>query len=80
MKKSIHLILVSPTDFAKKFLPLPNFSETLSSPLKKEKGGGRKLMCFYLKIYVILFKSFCVFLLEHIDVFGMFFTAAGHKK
>ena len=28
-------------------------------------------MCFHLKIYVILFKSFCVFLLEHIDVFSM---------
>ena len=27
-------------------------------------------MCFHLKIYVILFNSFCVFLLEHIDVFS----------
>ena len=30
MKKS-HLIFVSPTDFLKKFLPLPNFLETESS-------------------------------------------------
>ena len=29
-------------------------------------------MCFYLKIDVTLFNSLCVFLLEHIDVFGMF--------
>ena len=71
MKKS-HLILVSPTDFLKKFLPLPYFLETLSSPLKKGVGGGRKLMCFHLKIYVILFNSSCVFLLEHIDVFWIF--------
>ena len=28
-------------------------------------------MCFHLKIYVILFNSFCVFLLEHIDIFWM---------
>ena len=70
MKKS-HLILVSPTDFLTKFLPLPNFLETFSSPFKKEVGGDRKLMCFHLKIYEILFNSFCVFLLEHIDVFSM---------
>ena len=35
MKKS-YPILVSPADFLKRFLPLPNFFETLSSPLKKE--------------------------------------------
>ena len=79
MKKS-HLILVSPTDFLKKFLPLPYFLETLSSPLKKGVGGGRKLMCFHLKIYVILFNSFCVFLLEHIDVFGMFLLLPAIKN
>ena len=67
--KKSHLILVSPTDFLTKFLPLPNFSETFSSPLKKGVGGDRKLMCFHLKIYVILFNSFCVFLLEYIDAF-----------
>ena len=38
MKKS-YLILVSPTDFLKKFLPPPNFFEILSSPLKKEWEG-----------------------------------------
>ena len=38
MKKS-HPILVSPTDFLKRFLPLSNFFETLSSPLKKEWKG-----------------------------------------
>ena len=79
MKKS-HLILVSPTDFLKKFLPLPYFLETLSSPLKKGVGGGRKLMCFHLKIYVILYNSFCVFLLEHIDVFGMFLLLPAIKN
>ena len=79
MKKS-HLILVSPTDFLKKFLPLPYFLETLSSPLKKGVGGGRKLMCFHLKIYVILFNSFCVFLLEHIDVFLMFLLLPAIKN
>ena len=29
-------ILVSPTDFLKRFLPLPDFFETLSSSLEKE--------------------------------------------
>ena len=66
--KKLHLICVSPTDFPKKFLPLPHFLETLFSPLKKGVGGGRKLMRFHLKIYVILFNSSFVFLLEHIDV------------
>ena len=69
--KKLYLILFSPTDFLKKFLPLPNFLETLSYSLKKGMGGGRKLMCFHLKINVILFNSFCAlfFLLEHIEVF-----------
>ena len=35
-------------------------------------GGGRKLMRFHLKTYVILFNSFHVFMLDHIDVFWMF--------
>ena len=34
MEKS-YPILVSATDFLSKFLPLPKFFETLSSPLKK---------------------------------------------
>ena len=38
MKKS-YPILVSHTDFLKKFLPLTNFLETLSSPLNKEWEG-----------------------------------------
>ena len=77
--KRFHPILVSPTDFFKKFLPLHNVLETLSAPLKKTVGGGRKLMCFHLKIYVILFNFFCVFLFEHID-FLECFIATGHKK
>ena len=32
-------------------------------------GGGGELMCFHLKVYAILFNSFCVFLLEHVNVF-----------
>ena len=36
MKKSYPIF---PTDFLKKFLPLPNFFETLSSPLKKDREG-----------------------------------------
>ena len=59
MRKS-HPILASATDFLKKFLPLPSFLETVSSPIKKGVGGGEKL-CFHLKICVILFNSFCVF-------------------
>ena len=38
MKKS-YPILVSHTDFLKKFLPLTNFFEILSSPLNKEWEG-----------------------------------------
>ena len=59
IKKS-HSILFSSTKFLKKILPLPNFSETLSSSFKKGVRGGRKLMYFHLKIYVILLNSiFC---------------------
>ena len=36
--KKFYIILVSPTDFLKTFLPLPIF-DTLSSPLKKEWEG-----------------------------------------
>ena len=44
-------------------------------------GGGRKIMCFHLKIYVILFNFFCVFLLEHIiDFFGMFLLLLAIKN
>ena len=68
MKKSHPVISVSPTDFLKKNSSR-NILKTLSSPLKKVVGGGRKVMCFHLKIYVILLNSVCVFLLEHIDVF-----------
>ena len=69
MKKS-HLILVSPTDFLKRFLPLSSlFFGNFILTFKKGVGGSRKLICFHLKIYVILFNSSCVFLLENIDVF-----------
>ena len=37
-------------------------------------------MCFHLKVYVILFNSFCVFLLEHIDAFGMFLLLPAIKS
>ena len=43
-------------------------------------GWGKKLMCFHLKIYIILFNSFCVFLLEHINVFGMFLLLPAIKN
>ena len=79
MRKS-HLILVSFTDFLRRSLPLPNLLETFSFPLKKGVGGDRKLMHFHLKIYVILFNSFCVFLLEHIDVFLMFLLLPAIKN
>ena len=71
MKKS-HPILFSFTEFIKKIFSLHNFLETLSSLLKKEVREGRKRMYFYLKIYVILFNTFCVFLLENAGVFWMF--------
>ena len=29
-------------------------------------------MCIHLKIYIIIFDSFCVLLLEHFDLFSMF--------
>ena len=79
MKKS-RPILVFPREFVKKFLLLPNFVETWCSSLKKGAEGGRKLMCFHLKIYLILFNSFCVFLLEHSDVFFNAFTATSCQK
>ena len=70
--RDAHPILVFPREFIKKFLPLNNFFKTLCSSLKKGVEGGRKLMCFHLKICVILFNSFCVFLLGHIDIVLMF--------
>ena len=69
MQKSHPPISISPTDFPKKLSPLLNFLKTLSYPLKKGFEEGRKPTCFHLKIYVILFNSICVSLLEHIDVF-----------
>ena len=75
MKKP-YAILVSPTDFLKNLSPTQFFWNFIL-PCKKGLGRGRKLMCFYLKIYVILFNSFCVFLLEL--MFLKVFTAAGHK-
>ena len=37
-------------------------------------------MCFHLKIYLILFNSFCMFWLEHIDVFLMFLLLLAIKN
>ena len=37
-------------------------------------------MYFHLKVYVILFNSFCVFLLVHIDVFLMFLLLLAIKN
>ena len=45
MKKS-YTILVSPIDFLKKFLLLPNFLKTLSFPLKQEWEGLTKTNAF----------------------------------
>ena len=70
MKKS-YPILASPTDFIEKFPPTQSFQNFIL-PFKKGVGGGRKVMCFHIKISAILFNSFCVFFLEHIDVFWMF--------
>ena len=69
-----------PQIFWKKNYPLPNILKTLSSSLKKEVGRGRKLMCFHLKIYVILSNTFCVFLLGHIDAFWMFLLLPAVKS
>ena len=71
MKKS-HPILFSFTEFIKKNFSLHKFLETLSSLFKKEVTEGRKVMYFHLKIYVILFNTFCVFLLENTGVFWQF--------
>ena len=35
-------------------------------------------MCIYLKIYLIIFDFFCMFLLEHFDIFLNVFAIAGH--
>ena len=43
-------------------------------------GGDWKLIYFHLKIYAILFNSFCAFLLEQTDVFGMFLLLPTIKK
>ena len=75
MKKP-YAILVSPTDFLKNLSPTQFFWNFIL-PYKKGVGRVRKLMCFYLKICVILFYSFCVFLLELMFLKG--FTAASHK-
>ena len=77
--KKFYLILVSPTDFLKTFLPLPIFWHVIL-PSKKGMGGGEKLMCFHLRIYLKLFNSSCVFLLEHIDVFWMFLLLSAIKN
>ena len=68
MEKKSYTILVSPTDSLKNFTPTQLFPNFILR-FKQGAGGGRKLMPFHLKIYVILFNSVYVFLLEHIDVF-----------
>ena len=55
-----------------KFLPPPSFFETLTYHLKRS-GRGRKLMSFHLKIYVILFNSFCVFFMRSTLMFFLMF-------
>ena len=55
-------------------------NKRINSPKNKWEGGGKKIMCFHLKIYVMLFNSFCVFLLEHIDAFWMFLQLPAIKN
>ena len=52
---------LSPDDFLKNGPPPTQFS----------KKGDRLVgtVCIHLKIYEIIFASYCVFLLEHFDVF-----------
>ena len=57
-----------PQVFLKHFSPSQFFGNFILVFKKKWVGGGRKLMRFHIKVYVILFNSFCVFLLENIDV------------
>ena len=62
--------------FLKKMVtPLTQFSQFtqfLIFSFKKRRGLVRAT-CIHLKIYVIIFVSFRVFLLEHFDVFLMFY-------
>ena len=48
---------------------LPNFLKVSFSLSKKRE---QKTMCIHLKIQKIVSDSFCVFSLEHFDIFGMF--------
>ena len=77
--KKFYLILVSPPDFLISFLLLPIFWHVIL-PSKKGVGRGEKLMCFHLRIFLKLFNSSCVFLLEHIDVFWMFLLLPAIKN
>ena len=61
-------------------LPIQSFGNFFLPFKKKGVGGDRKLICFHLKIYVILFNSFCLFLSEHIDVFWMFLLPTVKSK
>ena len=79
MEKKSYTIFVSPTDSLKNFTPTQLFPNFILR-FKQGAGGGRKLMPFHLKIYVILFNSIYVFLLEHIDVFWMFLLLPAIKN
>ena len=59
VKKSYPILVSTPIQFFRNFI------------LPWGVGGG-ELMCFHLKVYAILFNSFCVFLLEHVNVFWIF--------
>ena len=79
MKKS-YTILVSPTDFLKKFLLLPNFLKTLSFPLKKEGEGLMKTNVFSSKNLCNIMQFFLCVLVGTYWCFLHVFSAASHKK
>ena len=79
MKKS-YPILALPQVLLKNSPPTPQSFRNFILPFKKEVGDGRKLMCFHLKTSAILFNSFCVFFLEHIDIFWMFLNNNTEKN
>ena len=70
------IIMIANSEKMKTKKSYPNFILSF----KKGMGWGRKLMCFHRKIYLILVNFFCVFLLEHIDVFWMFLLLPAIKS
>ena len=60
-------LLIFPKDFLKNCLPYSIFRKCLPFT---NRGFGKRMMCIYLKIcVVIIFESFFMFLLEYFDVF-----------